>query len=430
VTSMRNSYLWVLLALLSAVVVAFAVRLTMADKDVDSRASMDGPRFEFGPSIQLCNQRFALDPSPPRCLLEAVRDSQHQAALDAIWEVWKGRIAPARSLIDAASKDAGSFHTAAHLRFAVALATENYSELRQLHEDIIIQQRGASSDSEVGQLAVEVELYLAQLDGDWNKVRALLSKVPDDAIGASPALLAFKAQALEAKGDLSALDMQLDSASPGVAATCEYAVMRANRAWHAGGTAAWLDSMRSQHKKSPNNDCLELELRLYEVLFGDPAEKALARTRIQALAESRSTDVRFLYRAAVPLILYREPHLAAQLGNLVVRNAPDHRQFVQQSVLEAAMAAFAGEDATATQGLRAVLAISAEHYWANYFTVLTARRLGDELSAYNSLVRLLRVHPQDPNLHALVDHFASNFADLKWVALKKQYAAYRKKPST
>lgn len=425
---MRKSYLWVLLVLLSAVVVVFAVRLTMADKDVDSRASSDGPRFEFGRGIELCNQRFALDPSPPRCLIDAP-DSQDQAALDAIWEVWKGRIAPARSLFDAASKGAGSFNTTAHSRFAVALATENYSELRRLHEDII-RRPGASSDSDLSQLAAEVELHLAQLDGDWDKVLGLLSKVPDDAIVGSPALLAFKAQALEAKGDLIALDTQLGSASPGVAATCEYALMRANRAWHAGGSAAWLDSMQSQHKKSPVIACLELELRLYEVLFGDPAEKALARTRIKALAEGRSTDVRFLYRAAVPLVLYREPQLAAHIGDLIVKTAPDHQQFVQKRVFEAGMAAFAGEHATAAQGLRAALAISPEHYWANYFNVLTARRLGDELSAYNSLVLLLRVHPRDPNLHALLDHFASNFADLKWVALKKQYSAYRRKPST
>ena len=426
---MRKSFRWASLVLLSAVVIAFAVRLTMTERDVLPRASGDGHRFDLGRSIASCDQRFALDPSSPRCQLGAVIDSRDQASIDAIWEVWKGRTAPARGLIEAATKGSGSFNTAAHLRFYVAVATENYSELRRLREDII-RQSGAFTDSGLSHLAAEVDLHFAQLDGDWDKVQAVLSKVPDDLVRGSPALFAFRAQSLEAKGDLSALDRELASVGAGVASTYEYALMRANRAWRAGGGAAWLESMRDQHKRSPTDAHLELELRLHEVLYGDLAEKTLARRRIQALAEGRSTDVRFLYRAAVQLILFREPQLAAQLGDMIVKAAPDHQEFVQQRVFEAGMSAFAGEYSLAAVGLRSALSISPEHYWANYFNVLTARRLGDELSAYNSLVRLLRVHPQNQNLHALLDHFSSNFADVKWTALKKQYAAYRRKPST
>jgi tetratricopeptide (TPR) repeat protein len=425
---MRKSIRWVSLVLLAVVVIAFAVRLTMTEGNVLSRATRDGHRFDLGGSIASCDQRFALNPSSPRCQIDSVVDSRDQAAIDVIWEVWKGRTAPARGLIGAAPNGSGSFNTSAHLRYFVAVATENYSELRRLREDIT-RQSGASTDSGLSQLAAEVELHLAGLEGDWDNVQAILRKVPDDVVRGSPALFAFRAQSLEAKGDLSALDRELASVGAGVASTYEYALIRANRAWHAGGSDAWLESMRSQHERSPSDAYLELKLRLYEVLFGDLAEKSLARRRIQALAESRPTDVRFLYRAAVPLILYREPQLAAQLGDMIVKAAPDHQEFVQQRVFEAGMSAFAGEYSLAAEGLRSALSISPEHYWANYFNVLTARRLGDESSAYDSLVRLLRVHPQNPNLHALVDHFSSNFADVKWTALKEQYAAYRRNPS-
>jgi hypothetical protein len=421
---------WVVsISAILVLVLIFAERVWNNNDGVIGRKSLPSGAADLASIIELCNQQFSLDPHAPQCRLQQAKSVKEQAFVDAIWEVWKGRTEPARKFLDEASKDWAYFKEAAHLRFVVALATEDYRELRRLHADVL-QRQGASVDADLNRLRTDIELQLASLEGDWKGVTALLSQFSEDVINASPELLSLRLESLAIHGDQSAIEGALDSASQDFRRTRAYALMKASRAGLKGGSEAWLASVRSQLEQAPNDVYLELELRLYELLHGDASQKSIARSRLLALAEGRSVDVRFLYRAALPALLYREPEVAARIGDLIATTATDPNEFVPQYVFEGGMAAMAGDYTVAGERLQAALSISPEHYWANYFNVLLARRVGDELAAYNSLVRLLRVHPYNQNLHAIVDHFASNYADVKWVDLKRQYSGFRMKPTS